>query len=266
MPEAPASEAVYAPLHAHSGYSLLDSACRIADLVAAAAAFRCPALALTDRDSLAGAVAFSSACRAAGIRPVIGAELTLSDGSHLTLLCAADEGYSNLCRLLSRPERGAPGPAPERLPGYADGLLALSGCRRGRVPALLASGRLQEAEAEARRLAAAFGGRFFIELFHHQPSDTALRSRLVALAERLGLRAVPTPNIHYINPGDFRLWQAVASVRTLTLLGQDHPGKPQPGEYHFRPPAEMARIFGPESLRATLEVAGLCAFGFGAGG
>ncbi len=251
---------IYVPLHTHSAYSLLDSACRIQDLVSTAASFGCPALALTDRDSLAGSVEFSAACRAAGLRPLIGAEVTLSDLSHLTLLVADDKGYSNLCRILSRTSSGSFATSLREIIFHADGLVLLSGCRRGGIPALLMSGRIAQAEEVARKLADAFEERFFIEIFHHLPTDVTLKARLIELANRLSITPVPTPNIHYIRPGEFVLWQAVASVRTLTLMNQNHPEKTVGGDYHFRSPDEMADLFGPEQLRATLAVAQRCRF------
>lgn len=256
------SAAAYAPLNTHSGFSLLDSACRVSDLVATAARHGCPALALTDRDSVAGAVQFCAACRAAGIQPVLGADLTLADNSVLTLLCLSDTGWSNLCRLLSRHSRHNAAPDDETLFRHAEGLLALSGPALGRIPSLLARGQTASAIEEARRFAAAFSGRFYIALFQHTPAGVTLKNRLLTLAENLAIPAVPAQPVHYINPGDFRLWQAVASVRTLTLLDQPHPAKPQPGAYHFHTPAEMARLFGAGALPATIAAANRCQFSF----
>ncbi|RME85334.1 MAG: DNA polymerase III subunit alpha, partial [Caldilineae bacterium] len=92
----------YVELHCHSYYSLLDGASSPAELVHRAAALGMPALAITDHDGLYGAVAFWRAARDAGLHPVIGAEVTLKDGAHLTLLAETQAGYSNLCRLISR--------------------------------------------------------------------------------------------------------------------------------------------------------------------
>ena len=113
-------------LHAHSCYSLLDGASRVEELAAQAAALGYAALALTDHDSLAGIIAHARACAAAGIRPIAGAELTLDDGSHLTLLARDAVGYRSLCRAVSGAqlagEKGAPCATLDLLAACAAGL------------------------------------------------------------------------------------------------------------------------------------------------
>ena len=116
------------------------------------------ALAITDHDGLCGSLAFAQAARAAGVRPITGAELTLRDGSHLTLLVADATGYANLCRLITiahaahAPAAGSPAaaarPSIREAPGtHAHGLVCLTGCaRHGLVPRLVAAG-----ERAARR-------------------------------------------------------------------------------------------------------------------
>ncbi|HQV30134.1 MAG TPA: PHP domain-containing protein, partial [Thermoflexales bacterium] len=132
----------YAELHAHSFFSLLDGASSPEALVARAKALGLRALALTDHDSLAGAVRFWTAAQKEGLPAIIGAELSLDDDSHLTLLAETPRGYANLCRLITR-GHGAAGTSTEDWPGktppqtpWADvaarheGLIALSGCAR----------------------------------------------------------------------------------------------------------------------------------------
>src|SRR5215208_7403731 len=91
----------YVELHAHSAYSFLDGASLPEELAVRAAELGYEALALTDHDGVYGSPAFAHAAKAFGVRPLTGAELTLADGSHVTLLCASQTGYSNLCRLLT---------------------------------------------------------------------------------------------------------------------------------------------------------------------
>ena len=101
-----ATQAPYAELHCHSYYSLLDGASSPEELVAQAHASGLDALALTDHDSLAGAIRFWTAAQRAGLHAVIGAEVTLSDGCHLTLLA---EDQSGLCQSLPPDHRQSPG-------------------------------------------------------------------------------------------------------------------------------------------------------------
>jgi len=157
---APAAAPPFAHLHVRSEYSFLDGASRVFDLARRAAVRGMPFLALTDRDSVAGAVRFAAACEQYNVRPVLGAEVTLDDGSALVLLAETRAGYANLCRLLSLARSGedaggAGSRLDPRLPRdllfrHAPGLICLTGGRSGRVPALLRAGRPDAAEAEAR--------------------------------------------------------------------------------------------------------------------
>src|SRR3954468_22413842 len=154
------SKGSYVELHAHSAFSLGDGASTPEALASRAAALGYRALALTDHDDLGGAVRFGKACGEAGISPIFGAEITLADRSHLTLLVENPEGWGNLCALVTRGRmeapRGEPGVPFEALAERSGGLVALSGCPRGRIPRLLAQGRYAEARAEAGRLREAF--------------------------------------------------------------------------------------------------------------
>src|SRR5947207_8634811 len=145
-------------LHAHSCFSFLDGASQPQEVAEQAAALGYEALALTDHDSLAGSLEFAHAARAAGLRPITGAELTLVDGAHLTLLVESPAGYRNLCRLITLAhshDRRAPTATLEQVLAHAEGLHCLSGCaRHGAVARLVAAGRLREAEALALRLRA----------------------------------------------------------------------------------------------------------------
>ena len=138
---------VYVELHCHSAYSFLDGASLPDELAVAAEQLGYGALALTDHDGLHGAMELATTVKDAGLalQPIVGAELTLEDGSHLTLLCATREGYSNLCQLITTAHAGTrPHPGREPLPpstAYADleqraaGLICLSGCARQGVVA-----------------------------------------------------------------------------------------------------------------------------------
>ncbi|MGH2957353.1 MAG: DNA polymerase III subunit alpha, partial [Solirubrobacterales bacterium] len=188
---------MYAELHCHSAYTFLDGASEPAELAAAAAALGHEALALTDHDNLCGAMEFAHACLGVGVRPIHGAELTVTappagggkqptsrscarsvaeptgpagraDTVHLTLLVESAKGWSNLCRLITEAHRGTrpksdreplpPSVPLEELERRAEGLVCLSGCaREGAVAASWERGDLAGAETLARRLLAAFG-------------------------------------------------------------------------------------------------------------
>src|ERR1041384_6592924 len=121
----------YVELHCHSSFSLLDGASTPEVLVARAGDLGMDALALTDHDALYGAIPFVTAARARGVRPILGAELTLEDSYHLTLLVENDAGWRNLCTLISQARMHRPkGQAAlpwHTLEAHTDGLICLSG-------------------------------------------------------------------------------------------------------------------------------------------
>jgi error-prone DNA polymerase len=96
----------YVELHAHSAYSFLDGASLPEELAIRAAELGYGALALTDHDGVYGSLEFAQAAKAFGVRPITGAEVTLADGSHVTLLVESAMGYANLCRLLTAARSG----------------------------------------------------------------------------------------------------------------------------------------------------------------
>ncbi|MDQ3823124.1 MAG: PHP domain-containing protein, partial [Actinomycetota bacterium] len=158
----------YVELHAHSAYSFLDGASHPEELAARAAELGYEALALTDHDGVYGSLEFAHAAKAFDVRPITGAEVTLADGTHVTLLVESQRGYANLCRILTEAHAGTRpvGRESELLPAsveqafveeHADGLVCLSGCAR--------HGLAVRNPNAAARLASAFGrGRFYVEL------------------------------------------------------------------------------------------------------
>ena len=123
----------YVELHCHSAFSFLDGASHPVELANAAAEQGHEVLALTDHDGLHGAMEMAQALSALGIRPITGAEVTLDDGHHLTLLCENATGYRNLCRLLTEayePDRLEPRVALEAIERRTEGLVCLTGCAR----------------------------------------------------------------------------------------------------------------------------------------
>ena len=131
----------YVELHCHSNFSLLDGADHVETLVARAAELEMPALALTDHNALYGAIRLTQAAQQHDIRPIYGAEINLNNGHHLTLLVENEQGWSNLCRIISRAQENAPKgqaafPKADLAP-VASGLIALSGCKQGEVATAL---------------------------------------------------------------------------------------------------------------------------------
>src|SRR4051812_33870503 len=250
----------YVELHLHSCYSFLDGASHPVEIAGEAARQGHAALALTDHDGLHGAMEHAQACKALGIRPITGCELTLDDGSHLTLLCEDATGYRNLCLLLTLAhaetrEWTASGPARrvrepqvslddvERL---SEGLVCLSGCARdGAVGGRVERGEHAAAAAVARRLHQIFGpDRFRVELQRPFARNDRRRNRhLSQLAERLGIACVATGNVHAHDRSRVPLQDAFVAVRLGTTLDESEPWRRGNSSHVLAPPEAMAERF-----------------------
>src|SRR5688572_12463497 len=200
---APRNSAEFVELHCHSNFSLLDGSSHPETLVERAVTLGMPALALTDHDAVYGAMRFIRAAKAAGIRPIVGAELTLENETHLTVLVENQAGWENLCTLISLARENAPkGEALlpfDALAAHTKGLIALSGCRKGEVTqALLRNDRVR-AKTTAQKHQALFGrDRYWIELERHLlPAEEALIAAQVELARSIDAGVVATNNVHY---------------------------------------------------------------------
>lgn len=257
-------------LHVHSHYSLREGAARVGDLAQRAAEYGMEALALTDHDGMYGAVRFSLACRAAGIRPILGAELELNDGYHVVLLAKDARGWANLCHLVTemhldeRAQSLPPGKRPrtsfEAVARYAEGLVALSGCLKGEVPWLASLGRVEEAEAAARRWKSVFGDDFAIEVSNHlEPGDGLRNAVLADLARRLDLTPVATNNVHYVEAADAVVHDVADAIRRIVALSAANAPRPN-AEYWLKPGPEMARLHSAEAIRGARAIAERCAY------
>jgi error-prone DNA polymerase len=193
----------YVELHNHTNFSLLDGASHPEELVAKASAMGMASLAITDHDGLYAASVFHKAAKSASIKPIIGAELTLEGGFHITLLVENGSGYVNLSQLITQAQLSGAKSEPflrfSDLEGHAEGLICLSGCGKGEIPSLLGRGEEEKAFSASQKYYALFGGtHFFIELQNHlNPEDMKLCAKLLATSKRLGVHAVATNNVHY---------------------------------------------------------------------
>jgi DNA-directed DNA polymerase III PolC len=258
----------YVELHCHSYYSLLDAASSPEALLRRAVELGMPALALTDHDGLYGAVEFWRVARKLGVHPVIGAELTLLHGSHLTLLAENQEGYGNLSRLISTGQmagsKGNPKLSIEDVAQHARGLLCLTGCREGAVAAAVLLDDEKLAARSAGRLADIFGrDRVWIELQRHWlPDDTRLDAGLRGVARMTGLPLVATNDAHYAVPEDHRLRDILLATRDLITLTElaARPGGHNSTEFYLKGAAEMIALFSdlPDALAATQAIAERC--------
>src|SRR6184192_1177941 len=246
----------YVELHAHSAYSFLDGASQPEELAARAAELGYTALALTDHDGVYGSLEFAHAAKHFGVRPITGAEVTLADGSHVTLLVETPGGYANLCRLLTAahadtrlPGKEAQPPADPALDQRLleelnDGLVCLSGCARHGLAIRNPNG--------AARLARSFGrDRFFVELQRpYERGDARRRKLLRDLAESLGVRTVATGDVHAHHPRRAPLQDVLVAVRHRTSLDGCEAERRGNHESVLLAPAEAQERF-PEDAEAV---------------
>ena len=257
---------MFVHLHVHTPFSFLDGASDLDRLVQSTAQLGMPALAITDHNNLSAAVRFVKAAEKAGIKPIIGVEVTLEGGYHLTLLAQNREGYANLCKILTRAhldnERGSPAASLRVISEHARGLIALSGCLRGQVPSLIAQRKFREAKQAAIRYTEIFGqDNFCLEISRSLfPGEKMLNHYLSCLANHLGLKVVATNNVHYAERAEFAVQEILTCIRTLTKLDEPHPERKINAEFYLKSSAEMEQLFRdcPQAISNTLEIAEKC--------
>jgi len=239
-----------------------------------------PAVAVTDHGNLFGAMEFYSQVKAAGIKPIIGCEVYMAPGSrlehsakagegayyHLILLCENKIGYRNLCRLVS----GAyidgfyykPRIDRELLEDYHEGLVCLSACMSGEVPAKILAGDEKGAIETAAWFRDIFTPeRYYLELQENRISEQHRVNRgLIDLAKKLDLKVVATNDCHYLNQSDHRAHDILLCIQTGKLYDQEDRMRFSTEEFYYKSPQQMAHEFRdiPESLKMTLAIAERC--------
>ncbi len=269
--------APYVELHAHSAFSFLDGASTPAELAGAASRLGYEAFALTDHDGVWGSMEFVQACKASPVRAITGAELTVGD-AHLTLLVEDASGYRNLCRLLtaahshtrdsSQRSAGQPSVTLAQLEEHAGGLVCLSGCAgAGMLATAWERGDAAGGAEAARGLLGIFGRRRFrVEL--QRPfwrRDRARNRWLAGLAERLGVPAVATGNVHSHTRRRAHLQDALVATRLGMTLEESESLRRGNRSSALRSPRAMAECFAdhPDAVAETLRVAERLAFDLG---
>jgi error-prone DNA polymerase len=262
------SSAMYVELHTHSNFSLLDGASHTEELVERAASLGMPALAVTDHNGLYNACLFSRKAKEAGIKPILGAELDMEDGRHITLLVENGKGYANLSRLITKAQlsgsKGDPVIPFAGLEGFTEGLICLSGCRKGEIVDLLTKGEKQGAVAAARKYENLFGrNNFYVELQSHLvPEDRRLSLQLADLAVGLGLQTIVTNNVHYATRDDHPLHDVLVCIKNRVTIDCSASFRRLNSEFYLKGYEEMARLpwIPRDAIGRTGEVAERCNF------
>jgi error-prone DNA polymerase len=250
-------------LHVHSQYSFLDGASSLDELLERAVSLKMPAIALTDHNRLTGAIRFYDKARAVGIKPIIGAEIGLECGYHLTLLCKNAEGYSSLCRLLTQSHLSnrdrKPKASREMLLSNCNGLIALSGCSKGEIPTLLGSGKRCKAREVACFYREVFGEDFFVELMRYPSREGFCYSRqLASFAKEENIPVVATNNVHYVEMNGYKTKELLNAIDQNIPVSQLHNHRTV--EQYLKSQKEMIRLFRdlPEAISNTEKIASRC--------
>ena len=261
----------YVELHAHSAFSFLDGSSTPQELATAAMDLGYTAMALTDHDGIWGSREFAEACKDTPLRPITGAELTVStpDLVHITLLVEDAAGYRNLCRLLTAAHahtRDGSGRQAsqawatlEQVEEHAGGLVCLSGCASdGALAGAWERGDTGRGERLARRLLTAFGReRFRVELqrpfWRH---DRARNRWLQSLAARLGAPTVASGNVHSHGKGRAQLQDALVAIGLGQTLEESEPRRRGNLSSVLRSPKRMAATFAehPDAVAETVRL------------
>ncbi len=271
-------------LHVHSQYSLLHAATQLEPLIKQVQKFGMNAVALTDHANMFAAVEFYEKAKKEGIKPILGCEVYyLIKGSHLDrdskrmdpnlahliLLVENQEGYRNLCKLLSLSYLEGfyykPRLDKELLKQYSKGLFALSCCSKGEVPKKIIEGNLEEAKNSARQLAAIFPNRFYLELTDHGLShEKMVNEALIDFSKELSIPLVATNNVHYLKQKDRESHEALLCIQTGRTLKEEDRLSYDGDEFYLKSPEEMQALFAdyPEALENTRKIADACQFDF----
>jgi len=259
-------------LHLHSEFSLLDSTLRLKQLVERTQELGMPAVAVTDQFNMFALVKFYRAAVAAGIKPIAGADVLVSNphdpdhASRSVLLCQNQEGYLNLCKLLSKGYQegqyhGVPLLRRDWITQHSAGLIALSGGREGDIGQALINQHPNKARQYANGWMKDFPNRFYIELQRTARDQEDRHERhALHLAAELNLPVVATNDVRFLERGDFSAHEARVCIHDGRLLSDKRREVRYSEEQYLKSPAEMAELFAdlPEALENASELAKRC--------
>ncbi len=256
-------------LKTHSEYSIVDGVLRINSLISSVAAQNMPAVALTDQMNLFALVKFYSKTVSAGIKPIIGADLVLLEKGKtftVTALCKNQMGYQNLIRLLSRAylegqENDKPHIQWSWLVAAKEGLIILSGGRRGDVGQAILRGRNKKAEQRLQRWLEHFPQHYYLELQRTQRDQEEDYIHVaVDLASRFHVPVVATNDVRFLQQDDFEAHEARVCIYQGRVLDDANRPREYSEQQYLKTPEEMAELFAdiPEALANTVEIAKRC--------
>ena len=273
-------------LHVHTEFSLLDGACRIKDLVRRVKELGQTSVAITDHGVMYGCVDFYKACKAEGVKPIIGCEVYVaprtrfdkvheldSEARHLVLLCKNEEGYRNLSYMVSRANVEGfyvkPRIDMDLLREHHEGLIALSACLAGEIPRRLRAGDYAGAREHALMMRELMGeDNYFLEIQDHGIEEQRrILPDLYRLSEETGIPLVATNDAHYIRRENAEAQDVLMCIQTGKTLDDPHRMKFETEEFYIKSEEEMLSLFPqhPEAIENTAKIAERCQMDFSFG-
>ncbi len=269
-------------LHLHSEYSLLDGCIRLGPLCEKIREWQMPAVALTDHGNMFGAVDFYQKAAKAGIKPILGCEVYVARGArtdrsargiseashHLLLLVENEEGYTNLCKLVSAAYLEGfyyrPRVDKDLLRKYNRGLIAMSACLAGEIPRLIMRKDMDKARQVAGEYSEIFDdGRFYLEIQDNGiPEQKPVNEALVTFSKELSLPLIASNDCHYLEQADASSHDVLLCIQTNKQLEDTNRLRFSTNEFFLKSPEQMWKAFGhvPESLKNSLAIAERCNF------
>jgi DNA polymerase-3 subunit alpha len=268
-------------LHVHTHYSLLDGLAKIDDILDRAQELEMDSLAITDHGVLYGAIEFFIKAKERGLKPIIGCEMYLAAGDyksknntaedktryHLILLAKNEKGYKNLMKLISIAHLEGfyykPRINREVLKKYSEGLIGLSACTEGEVPAIAIAGNIERAEKLALEYQNIFGtGNFYLELQYHPkfPNQKIANDALVKISQKTGIPLVATNDVHYVKKEDAEIQDILLCIQTNKKVAEKDRMCLMDFELYLKSQEEMAEHFHniPEAIVNTREIMDKC--------
>ncbi|MBI4118385.1 MAG: DNA polymerase III subunit alpha [Parcubacteria group bacterium] len=267
-------------LHTHSHYSLLDGLSNVQEMVKLAKKYGMPALAITDHGAMYGAIEFYKACQKEGIKPIIGLEAYVANGSrhdkrsgvdnrrfHLTLLAQNVTGYRNLIQLVSKAHLEGfyykPRVDKELLREHKEGLIALSGCMAGELSRTIAGKNTAATRAIIAEYQDIFGkDNYFLEIMYHPGVEgyAEIRAATIELSRQTGVPLVATQDSHYLHKDDARAHETLLAVQQGTDVENTNRLSFANDDFSFIDTETAYKYFAdvPEAVERTSEIAERC--------
>jgi DNA polymerase-3 subunit alpha len=266
-------------LHLHSEFSLIDSTLRLKQLVARTKELGMPAVAVTDQFNMFALVKFYQAAIAAGIKPIVGADVLVNNpedpdhASGLVLLCQNKQGYLNLCRLLSKgyqegQYQGVPYLRRDWISQHSDGLIALSCGRQGDVGQALLNQHPNQARQYAQAWMKDFPDRYYVEIQRTgREQEPRYERHALQLAADLGLPVVASNDVRFLDREDFSAHEARVCIHDGRQLSDKRRELKYSEEQYLKGSEDMAKLFAdlPEALENASELAKRCNLEFNFG-